>query len=99
MVFVTISSTKHSLKTCSECRGKLTTCGAVIERRASHLQPRGNAVAVDEWIEHAMRLGEDTGLIERMLGIADRLDDTMLVDFTVGLDIHFRRPMLRIVGG
>src|SRR5580704_15153001 len=98
MAFATISGTKHSLKTCSECRGKLAACGAVFERRASHLQPRGNAVAVDKWIEHAMRLGEDTGLVERMLGIADRLDDALLVDFATGFDVHFGGPMLRIVG-
>ena len=45
-----------------------------------------------------MRLGEDTGLVERMLGIADRFDDALLVDFAAGFDVHFGRPMLRIVG-
>ena len=73
-------------------------CGAFIERGLGHLQPRGNAIAVDEWIEHTVRLGKDTAMVERMLGIADRLDDTLLVDFAVGLDVHFRGPMLRIVG-
>src|SRR5580698_167831 len=98
MVFVTISGTRLSLKTCSECRGKLAARGVVIERRASHLQPFGNAIVADQRIKHAVRLGENTGLVERMLGIADRFDDALLVDFSVGLDVYFGRPMLRIVG-
>src|SRR5580704_18668896 len=98
MVFVTISGTNDSLQTRSECGGKLAARCSIIERRASDLQPFGGAIVADQRIEHAVRLGEDTGLVEWMLGIADGLDDTLLVDFAVGLDIHFRRPMLRIVG-
>src|SRR6202035_5950101 len=97
MVFVTTSGTRLSPKTCSECRGKLAACGGVIERRASRLQPCGNAIVADQRIEHAVGLGEDTGLVEWMLGIADGFDDALLMDFATGLDVHFRRPMLRIV--
>jgi hypothetical protein len=97
MVFVTISGTRLSSKTFSEGRGKLAARGGVIERRADQLQPFSDAIVADQWIEHAVRLRSDTGLVERMLGIADGLDDALLVDFTVGLDVHFRRPMLRIV--
>src|SRR5580692_5732966 len=98
MVFVTISGTNDSLKTCSEGRGKLAARRGVIERRASHLQPFGNAIFADQRIEYAGRLGEDTGLVERMLGIAGRLDDALLVDFAAGFYVHFGGPMLRIVG-
>src|SRR5580700_1890899 len=97
MVFVTMSGTNNSLKTGSECRGKLAASGGVIERRASHLQPFGGAIIADQRIEHAMGLGEDARLVERMLGVADGLDDALLMDFTTGLDVHFRRPMLRII--
>src|SRR6202161_4074159 len=97
MVFVTMSGTRLSLKTRSEGRGKLAASGGVIERRTPHVQPFGDAIGVEERIEHAVRLGGDTGLVERMLGIADGLDNTLLVDFAVGLNIHFRGPMLRIV--
>ena len=97
MVLVTMSGTRLSLKTFGECRGKLAARGGVIERRASHLQPRGGTIVADQRIEHAVRLGKDTGIVERMLGIADRFDDTLLVDFAVGLDVHFRGPMLRII--
>src|ERR1700733_8186271 len=72
MVFLTISGTRLPPKTCSEGHGKLAARGVVIERRASHLQPFGNVIVADQRIEHAVRLGEDTGLVERMLGIADR---------------------------
>src|ERR1700733_13931152 len=98
MVFVTTSGTRLPPKTCSECRGKLAARGVVIKRRASHLQPFGNAIVADQRIEHAVRLGEDTGLVERMLGIADCFDDALLVDFSVGLDVYFGRPMLRNSG-
>src|SRR5580693_3134571 len=97
MFFVTISATNDSLKTGRERRRELAAYGGVIERRAGRLQPFGGAVDSDQRIEHAVRLGEDTGLVERMLGIADRLDDALLVDFAVCLDVHFRRPVLRIV--
>src|SRR5580692_8788290 len=98
MVLATISGTIYSLKTGSEGRGKLAARRRVVERRASHLQPFGNAIFADQRIEYAVRLGEDTGLVERMLGIADRLDDALLVDFAAGFDVHFGGPMLRIVG-
>src|SRR3984957_4571418 len=98
MVFVTMSGTTCSLKTCSECRGKLTACGGVFERPTSHFQPFGGAIVANQRIEHAVRFGEDTGLVERMLWIANGLDDTLLEDFAVGLDVHFGRPMFRIVG-
>src|SRR5580692_1925163 len=98
MVFVTMSGTTYSLKTCSECRGKLAARSGVIERRTAHCQPCGGAIVGKQRIEHAVRLGGDAGMVERMLWIADRLDDALLVDFAVGLDVHFGRPMLRIVG-
>src|SRR6202451_464570 len=98
MVFVAMSGTRLSLKTRSEGRGKLAASGGVIERRATHVQPFGDAIVVEQRIEQAMRLGEHTGLGERMVGGACRLDDTLLVNLAVGLDVHFRGPMLRIVG-
>src|SRR5580692_719582 len=98
MFFDTISATNNPLKTGRERRGNLAAYGGVIERRADHLQPFGGAVVSDQRIEHAVRLGEDTGLVERMLRIADRLDDALLVDFAVVLDVHFGRLMLQIVG-
>src|SRR5580704_11894846 len=97
MAFVTISGTRLSLKTFGEGRGKLAACGGVIERLASHFQPRGGAILAEQRIEHAMCLGDDTGMVERVFGIADRLDDALLVDFAAGFDIHFGRPMLWIV--
>src|SRR5579862_3344147 len=98
MVFVTIPDTNDSLKTCSECRRKLAARGGVLECRAGQLQPCGGAIAADQRVEHAMRLGKDTGSVERMLGIAGRLDNALLIDLATGLDIDFGRPMLRIVG-
>src|SRR5580704_9963772 len=97
MVFVTISGTHLSLKTFGEGRGKLAARGGVIERLASHFQPRGGAIVAEQRIERAMCLGGDTGVTERMLGIADRLDDALLVEFAAGFDVHFGRPMLWIV--
>src|SRR4029077_18267509 len=98
MVFVTISDTRLSPKTFSECRGKLAARRRTVERGASHLHPRRGAVIADERIEHAMGLGEDAGLVERMLGIADRLDDALLVNFAAGFDVHLGGPMLWIIG-
>src|SRR5579864_6456752 len=98
MVFVTISGTCLSPKTFSECRSKLAARRRIGERGAGHLQPRRGAVIADERIEHAMRLGEDAGLVERMLGIADRLDDALLVDVAAGFDVHLGGPMLWVIG-
>src|ERR1700692_3630039 len=98
MVFEMMSGTNDSLQTCGECRGKLAACGDIIERRAGDLQPFGGTVVAKQRIEHAMRLGNDTGTVERMLRIADGLDDALLENFATGLDVHFGGPMLRIIG-
>src|ERR1700682_1740538 len=97
MVFVTISDTNDSLQTCNECRRKLAARGGVIERRASPFPTFGGVMDNEQRIEHPMRLGDDSSMIQGMLGIADGLDDALLVDFAAGFDIHFGRPVLRIV--
>src|SRR4029077_16854543 len=98
MVFVTISGTRLSPKTFSECRGKLAARRRIVERGACHLRPRRGAAIADERIEHAMRPGEDGGTVGRVHRIADRLDDALLVNFVAGFDVPLGGPMLWVIG-
>src|SRR6516162_5415561 len=90
------SATPFLLKTGGESRSELAACTLVVECRAGKLQPLRSTRVADQRIEHAMGLSDDAGAVERMLGIACRLDDTLAQNFAAGFDLNLRRPMLRI---
>src|ERR1700728_2544784 len=85
-----------SLQTGGVAFGKRLAGCSVVQNRRAQLQPLRRARSSDQWIEHAMAFVRDAIGIERMFGIARRLNDTLPMHFTASRDFHLGGPMLRI---